>query len=351
MPDSNDFDNENVIHGGDVYRNSVILDYSVNLNPMPLPEAVKSAAEEGIAGMHQYPDPFQHRLRTAISEYEGTDAENVICGSGASELILAACHAFRPRKAMVTAPCYAGYTYALEAVDGEVIEYPLDETKGFALDVGFLSCLNDDIDIVFIADPNNPDGRLIDRELKLRIADECRSKGITLVIDECFLPLTRRGLDDHAVCGDALHLRAFTKTFAIPGIRAGYMMSSDTEKLKAVRRHLPEWNISGIAERAGEAAASVLKDTDYLGKSVEFIDKERVFMTEELSRLGLRAYDSDTNFLLIRADSGLYDRLLERGILIRRCANFSGLDDTYFRLAVRRHEDNLRLLGALRECL
>ena len=351
MSGSNVFDNENVIHGGDVYRNKVVLDYSVNLNPMPLPEAVETAAREGLAGMHQYPDPLHQKLREAIAGYEDVDAANVLCGSGASELILAACHAFRPRRALVTAPCYAGYSYALDAVDAEVTEYTLDESKGFALDEGFLDCITSGTDMVFIADPNNPDGRLTDRDLKQRIAGRCKSKGVVLVIDECFLPLTGRGLDDHGTCGSALHLRAFTKTFAIPGIRAGYMISADTARLEAVQRHLPEWNMSCIAERVGEAAAGVLRDTDYLENSLELIDKERKFLAGEIAGLGIKVYDSDTNFLLIRSDSGLYDRLLERGILIRRCANFSGLDDTYYRLAVRDHEDNIRLVGALCECL
>lgn len=351
MPGSNVFDNDNLIHGGDVYRNRVVLDYSVNLNPVPLPEVVEAAAREGLSGMHQYPDPLHQRLRTAIAEYENAGIENVICGSGASELILAACHAFRPRRALVTAPCYAGYSYALDAVGAEVTEYTLDESGGFALDEGFLDCITSGTDMVFIADPNNPDGRLIDRGLKQRIAGRCESKGAVLVIDECFLPLTKRGPDDHGTCEGSLHLRAFTKTFAIPGIRAGYMISSDTERLKAVQRHLPEWNVSGVAERAGEAAAKVLKDTDYLGRSVALIEEEREFLAGEISGLGLKVYDSDTNFLLVRADCGLYDRLLERGILIRRCANFSGLDDTYYRLAVRDHEDNIKLVGALSECL
>jgi threonine-phosphate decarboxylase len=149
----------------------------------------------------------------------------------------------------------------------------------------------------------------------------------------------------------ALHLRAFTKSFAVPGLRAGYMISHDTGRLGAVARHLPEWNMSVIAERAGEAAAEILRDTDYLAESLERIEAEREYLTAELRNLGLRVYESDTNYMLFESRPDLYDRLLEKGILIRKCANFSGLDESFFRIAVRTHEDNEELVSALAEVL
>ncbi len=341
----------NAVHGGDVYRNEVVLDFSVNLNPMSIPREVTDAAAAGLLEMHQYPDPVQQKLRESIASYEGVPAESIICGSGASELMMAVCHAFRPRKALITAPCYAGYERALRASEADVAEYQLAETADFALGDDFLQQLTEDIDIVFIADPNNPDGKLIDADLKRRIAEICEKNGILLVIDECFLPLTERGLVSKAPEDNALHLRAFTKTFAIPGIRIGYMISADTDKLDAISQHLPEWNVSRIAERTGEAAAKVLAETDYIASAVRLIDEERNFLAAEFEKIGIRVYRSDTNYLLFRCWPDLYERMLERGILIRRCSNFSGLDDTYFRIAVRKHEDNIQLISALKEIM
>lgn len=353
-----------IVHGGDVYRNEVSLDFSVNLNPMPMPREVMDAAAAGLIELHQYPDPLQQQLRKNISEFEKVPAENIICGSGASELIMAVCHAFRPEKALITAPCYAGYAYALRAAGAEVTEYALDERTDYALDERFLKALDDDIDIVFIADPNNPNGKLIDEDLKKKITAACEDKGIVLVIDECFLPLTERGLNalhenrsaqpeagPDAAADDALHLRAFTKTFAIPGIRIGYLISGNTSQLAEIAKHLPEWNVSRISERTGEAAAKVLSETDYLESSVRMIAGERDFLRQEIENLGIRMYESDTNYLLFRSRADLYDRLLGKGILIRRCANFSGLDETFFRIAVRTHEDNKRLISSLKEVL
>ena len=350
---SNDAENKKIemLHGGDVYRNEVILDYSVNLNPFPMPSEVTEAMQAGLAEINQYPDPVQQKLRSRIAVHEGVSAENVVCGNGASELLMAAVHAVMPRKALITAPCYAGYAVALKASDAEIVEYLLDEKKNFTLDDGILDQINDDIDMVFIADPNNPNGRLIEPALKKAVTAKCGECGAVLVIDECFYPLTWAGAEGEAVTDNAIHLRAFTKTFAIPGIRIGYMLSNDTEILGKIRKHLPEWNVSRIAERTGEAAAEVLASTDYLKNSVRLIQQEREYLAGELERLGVRVYGSDTNYLLIRSESDLYERLLERGILIRKCSNFSGLDDSFFRIAVRQHKDNEELINILGKVL
>lgn len=336
-----------ILHGGDVYRNEVRLDFSVNLNPCPMPPEVTGAMRAGLSEIHQYPDPMQQKLRNGIALLEGTSAGNIVCGNGASELLMAAVHAVMPRRALIAAPCYAGYAVALEAADAEIKEYMLDEKKGFALDRGILDEIDDSIDMVFIADPNNPNGKLIDPELKNEIASKCEECDAVLVIDECFYPLTEAGTGRKEIADNALHLRAFTKTFAIPGIRIGYMLSNDTRILGKIRKHLPEWNVSRIAERTGEAAAEVLRSTDYLKDSVRVIQTEREYLEAELRRLGISVYESDTNYLLIRSDPDLCEKLLEEHILIRCCENFSGLDDTYFRIAVRRHEDNVELIKVI----
>ena len=339
------------VHGGDVYRNEVRLDFSVNLNPLEMPAAVAEAMMTGIEEIHQYPDPQQQRLREGIASFEGIGPDHIICGNGASELIMAAVHAVKPKKALVTAPCYAGYAAALRAEDVVAEEYPLREEKDFALDEGILEKITADTDIVFIADPNNPNGKLISPELKKEITEKCAECGAVLMIDECFLPLTGEWEERKEIPDKALHLRAFTKTFAIPGIRLGYMVSCDLELLESIRKHLPEWNVSRVAERTGEAAAKVLAETDYIERSVRMIREERSYLTGEFARCGIRVYPGDANYLLIRSAPDLYDRLLAKGIMVRRCANFSGLDETYFRIAVRRHKDNETLIKAIGEIL
>ena len=374
-----------LIHGGDVYRNKVRLDFSVSLDPLDMPEEIKAAMLAGVSEAGRYPDPLQQKLREEIALLEGVSPEEVICGNGASELLMAAVHAVMPQKALITAPCYAGYAKALEASDAKIDEYMLSEADSFVLGEDFADRITDDTDMVFIADPNNPNGKAIDPLIKERIIRRCEEKGAVLVLDECFLPLCTAGIDaeedagknskdisqtgasnisedfsqagahanrnERSRYGRDLQLRAFTKTFAIPGVRLGYMISRDREMLAKIKKQLPEWNVSRIAEMTGEAAARLLRGTDYLERSLSLIRQERTYLEESLRALGVKVYPSDVNYLLIKSRPGMYEELLERGILIRRCANFSGLDESYFRIAVRKHEDNAELVRQISEML
>ena len=192
---------------------------------------------------------------------------------------------------------------------------------------------------------------LIDGEILDAIIDKCAECNCVLLLDECFKPLTCADRKNRSGKGTVLHLRAFTKTFAIPGIRLGYMISGDTDILEEIRIHLPEWNISQIADKAGKAACDMLMHTDFLAESADLSSMERSYLKKELTDLGLKVYPSDVNYLLIRYKSGLYEKLLKYGILIRRCENFRGLDDTYFRIAVRKHEENEVLVDTLRNII
>lgn len=338
------------VHGGDIYRNEVSLDFSVNLNPMGIPGPVMDECVRALSDLTNYPDHMQQGLREAIASMEGVDADDIICGNGASELIMATVHAMRPSKALITAPCYAGYRYALEAAGAEIREHMLKEPESFVLTDAIMEEITDDLDIMFLADPNNPSGRLIDRELLSRIKAACKEKGICLVMDECFLPLTASGTKAPENGDGTVYLRAFTKTLAIPGLRLGYIVCRDKTITDKIRRQLPEWNISVISQRAGIAAAKLASDqSDYMRDSLKLIEAERSYMSKELTKAGIKVYPSDTSYLLIKSREGLYEKLLAKGILIRRCENFSGLDSSYFRLALRTHDDNEKLIAAIGE--
>jgi histidinol-phosphate/aromatic aminotransferase/cobyric acid decarboxylase-like protein len=337
-------------HGGDIYRNKVSLDFSVNLNPMGIPDPVMEECVKALSDLTYYPDHMQQGLREAIASMEGAAVDNIVCGNGASELIMATVHAVRPAKALITAPCYAGYRYALEAAGAEIREHELKESEDFVLTNAILEEITDDLDIIFLADPNNPSGRLVDDDLLTQIKEACKAKGVCLVMDECFLPLTARGTRTPEAGDETIYLRAFTKTLAIPGLRLGYIVCGETAIADKIRRQLPEWNISVMAQRAGVAAAEFAPaGSDYMTKSLRLIEEERSYLTNELTGMGIKVYPSDTSYLLIKGREGLYEKLLEKGILIRRCENFSGLDGSYFRLAIRTHEDNEKLIKAIGE--
>ena len=108
-------------HGGDIYRNKIIADFSVNLNPAGTPGEVAEAAHNSLLRIKEYPDIEQEAVKTAVAEWVGVDREWIAAGNGASELIMGIVRAFRPEKALLTAPCYSGYEYALKAAGAEMV--------------------------------------------------------------------------------------------------------------------------------------------------------------------------------------------------------------------------------------
>ena len=340
------------MHGGDIYRNKVHMDFSVNVNPLGIPEEVMKALERSVRKAEAYPDPDCEELKQAIAEHFGLKPEQVVCGNGASELLLAICRWKKPGKALLPAPGFSGYRKVLQTVKCGWKEYPLPEKQDFTLTdetlTSFLEVLQKgNYDILFLTNPSNPTGALLKKEMLLKIARFCEKNKILLILDECFVELTKAPAEYSFVSElerfrHVCILRAFTKSFAIPGIRLGYVLCKDPKDAKAIEKELPEWNVSLPAQMAGVTA---MKETKYLEKSREVIRTERNWLKRRLEELGTKVYPSKTNFLLFHTEqTDLYERLLEQGILIRDCEDYVGLGKGYYRIAVKQHADNEELI-------
>lgn len=335
-------------HGGGQYGQPVRLDFSVNTNPLGTPPAVMRAVEASAGRLHQYPDPCCRALVAALAAYEGVPEAYILCGCGAAELIFAYCAALRPRRALELAPTFSEYAAALEAVDCQVERYALRPEDGFAVGEGFLQALErTGCDTVFLCNPNNPTGRLIRPEVLEDACGVCVRRGIRLFVDECFLPLSSGGQSLKGRLADMpglFLLKALTKSHAMAGLRLGYCLSGDGTLLEAMSRQSQPWNVPLPAQEAGVAA---LGERDYLEEALRLIDTERAWLWQELEGLGLEVCPSQANFLLFRSGRELYAPLLERGVLIRDCANYHGLGQGWYRVAVKRREENQALVNAL----
>ena len=338
-------------HGGNIYKNNIDLDFSVSLNPLGCPKEVKEAVTGAADRIFCYPDPAQNAVRSDLSELCGVGADNVICANGASELLMALVHMVKPGKALLISPSFYGYEHALKSEgDCEIIRYVTEAGKGFSVESDVIDLLTDDIDMFFLANPNNPTGKLLDSDLLLRIADICEEKKIFLVIDECFLRLSDGGssMAEYAVKHDmVMVVDAFTKILAIPGVRLGYGISS-AHNIKRLEKVLPEWNVSVFAEAAAHAGCTLLKGSSFQSDSVKLIINEREFLKRALTELGFMVFDSDTLFFMFYTKRDIYEPLRDKGILIRDCGNFESLSCGYYRTAVRSHEENVRLVDCLR---
>lgn len=361
------------MHGGDIYRQQITYDFSVNINPLGLPAAVQQVLENGSSLAVQYPDLQCQKLRIQLADRLGIRQEQILCGNGASELILAVCQMLRPQRALLSAPCFSGYETALQAVGTEVIQVPLSEAEGFAFTEEYGRKLEKRIreekpELLFLTTPNNPTGKLTEPDHIKNLLSVCEETGTYLVLDECFMELTGQGAQYSMLreidCYERLLiLRAFTKTFAMPGIRLGYLVGQQAV-LCRIQQQLPEWNVSTLAQAAGVAA---LADMQYLEKACGLIESERKRMSQALKELGCRVYPSDANYIMFyvnqkdeqnniglhEGDAGadLKDKLSRKQILIRDCSDYPGLTNGYYRVAVKLPKENQALLEAVAEIL
>ncbi|MDO4571958.1 MAG: histidinol-phosphate transaminase [Clostridia bacterium] len=338
-------------HGGDVYAEpGVRLDFSVNTNPLGMPEAVRAALVRHMADCERYPDPHCRALSAALAARHGLGAEQILCGNGASDLILRICACLKPRLALGLAPGFSEYERSVRLFGGAMEAHPLREDEGFMLTEEILTRIRPGLDMVFLCNPNNPTGRLAEPALLDALLRACARAGTLLIVDECFLEFTG-GASMLARLRDfpnLLILRAFTKLYAMAGLRLGYLMA-EAALLKRIAAFGAQWSVSVPAQQAGLAALST--EPDWTRRTAALVEAERRYMREALSALGLWVCPSDACFLLARSGTPLYEPLRRRGFLTRRCENFSGLDARYIRLGVKTHEQNAALIAAMREVL
>ena len=254
---------------------------------------------------------------------------------------------------MITAPTFAEYRAAMELQGTEIEEFELKEIDGFSLTEEFITHIKADTDIVFICEPNNPTGVTTPRNLLKKILERCAEVGALLVIDECFNDFLdepekhsmREFLSDF---DNLLILKSFTKLYAMAGIRLGYCLCYDENLLKKIRKAGQEWSVSSLAENAGLAA---LREEGYVSKLRGLVKSERERVVRELGDMGIDRVYGEADYLLFHAREGLADELETRGILLRRCENYSGLGPGWFRLGLKKREDNNILLKAMKEVL
>lgn len=348
-------------HGGDVYRNPDSLDFSINLNPLGMPEMVKAALKQGVDGWERYPDPVCEELRKAIGSYYEISSDFLICGNGAAELIYLAVQVLKPKKAIVFSPSFSEYGQALKSFQCEIISFFLEKEEGFLPDMERLCRMIEEeseghIDMVFLCNPNNPTGIFVDKKQVKILADVCKNAGTFLMIDECFCDFLEEPdkvsmMEYVREYSNIMILKAFTKTYSMAGLRLGYGVSSDKILLEKIQKMRQPWSVSIPAQEAGIAALKT--DGDYLRKTRELLKSERIYLKEGLNQLGFQVFDSQANFLLFydkRArERNLWNLCLEKGLLIRNCDNFHGLGQGYYRICLRNRKENERLLQVISE--
>ncbi len=338
-------------HGGVVSRSlgvseGDLLDFSQNVNPLGPPARALEAARRALyEESDRYPDADYPRLREALAAYLGVPPGSVVPTNGGAEALFLAARAAGARgRALILEPTFSEYAAAARAAGLEpvprVARWPLD---GFSFDRSALQNL-EGVGLVFLCNPNNPTGDALSRAEVLEVADHVRERSAVLVVDEAFADFAP-GVGVAAEVDEGLYVaRSFTKFFAIPGLRLGCLVC---ERAGRVLELQPSWPVNVVAAAAGTAAVG---DRSFAQDSVVGVARLREELFRALGALpGLTPFPGAANFLLVRGPVGLAERLARRGVLVRGCEPFPGLEPGYFRAAVRSAAHNERLVAALRE--
>lgn len=307
-------------HGG--ARDASLLDFSANVNFLGPPAAVLEVLADATRHAIHYPPADAGPLREAVARRYGIQADCVLAGNGASELIYLVAASFRGRAGRVVTPAFTEYEDACEAY-------------GIALQGASPK-------VTFVGNPTSPDGRL-------RSPDDILSLPGVRVVDEAFIDfaadrgsLLRQAASDPSL----IVLRSLTKFYALPGLRVGFAVAVP-ETVRKLQSLQPPWSVNALAQLAGVAA---LNDREYAERTVRAVRAAREELRSELSKLGLDPSSSETNYVLcrVRDAASLEQSLRARGIAVRNCDSFTGLAPNHFmRLAVRGPEDNRRLVATL----
>lgn len=365
------------LHGGilnyEERTSGEYLDYSVNINPLGVPDFVKKAVAESISSLDRYPDPECRRLCRRLAEVHDLGETQVICGNGAGDLIYQLVNCVRPKRAMVLAPTFSEYEFALESVGCQVEHFFLSREQDFRPDISALCqavAEETDLDLLFFCNPNNPTGISVSRSDLEELIALCEKKKILLVVDECFqefleepdrtsvIPLLRQKETSHHSYKNLIVLRAFTKTYAIAGLRLGYLLVADSDWKVRLRERRQPWNVSLPAQETGLACLGSQGEA-YVRQARALIRSERERISDRMRALGYRVYPSEANFLFFEVPwesqeeknnpETLFSFCMRRKILIRDCANYRGVGAGSYRICVRTEAENEKLLQALKE--
>jgi len=350
----------NFTHGGNVFAVArslgvapeEIVDFSASINPLGPAPGVREAVADAFDRLVHYPDNDCTALREALAEGHGLSPEQIIVSNGSTELIYLMPRLVEGKRALIVAPAFSEYERALELAGWEADFLYLRPREGFRLSLEHLAeKLAQGCDILFFANPGNPAGNVVRPEELEQIVDRAVAAGAFVVIDEAFIDFCEANSAKRLTIRTAgsIVLRSLTKFYALPGLRLGYAIASERVISRVAKLREP-WSVNTLAQAAGCAS---LVDAAYWHATIRHAEEERDFLAGALRKIhGLVPHPAAANYLLVEITSGLRsgelrERLIGERILIRSCGNFMGLDDRFMRLAVRKRDENERLVAAL----
>ena len=346
-----------VRHGGNILeatlkyglRDKTVIDFSSNINPLGFPPGLKKVIIGNIEKIKDYPDSECRLLRQTLAVKLNIPQDNLLIGNGSVELIFLATAALKLKRASIPVPAFGEYERAVELSGGKAV-FP-------AMSVDKIAKSIKGRDSLFISNPNNPLGSLLDPDHMKYLVRRCAKENIFLIVDEAFMDFVKDGkkvslLKDTLKNKNLLVLRSLTKFFALPGLRAGYL-AAGRKVIRKMSYFRQPWSVNSLAQACAEYA---IKDDCFIQKSINYISGARDRLFNALNKTSyLKPYPAAANFIFCEITKvGLNSRKIcdycgKRGLLIRDCSDFRGLNNHFIRIAVRKDNENNNLVKVLNE--
>lgn len=337
-------------HGGNVHKASTelnipkkrIIDFSANINPLGMSPLGLKAIKKGMPNILDYPDPDYSELKDSLSCYYSVNNDNILLGNGAIELIYSYSRLKVTGRALIPGPGFVEYEKALLSSGWEVTLY----NKKSKINL-------ENIDVVFICNPNNPTGISYSEVFLLDLIKQGKKYGTDIFLDEAFIEYSSyKSMKNYLNEYDNLYiLKSLTKFFAIPGLRLGCLLTSNISFKSNFNKNIIPWSINSIATDYINCSVT---DTKYISASKKFIKKERFWLYSKLLEVpGIQVFRSQGNYLMFKLNTNidLCSEFKKYGVLIRSCENYNNLDGSFYRVAVKSRKHNKRLIILLRKIL
>ena len=371
------------IHGGNIFQFAheqriepyEVVDFSANINPLGPSQRGLDALNAQLRYISHYPDATNDDVLNAIADTYEMDKHQIIVGNGAAELLYAICRLPGYTGAFVPAPGFSEYKEALEASKisvRDIFYRPREDDNGKPyFEVPYLALETfaaelkgqDGRIIVFLGNPNNPDGTLLDKDHIRTVASMLKDANSLLVIDESFIDFVGNDSlqdNEHSMRSlvnefdNIIVVHSFTKFYAVPGLRIGAAFANET-LITQLQQYIPSWSVNTLAQAYTKAA---LNDVDYIKRTKQELNEERAFMYNALDGIeGITVYPPSANFILFQVNQEgitanyINEELKKYNMIVRNCDSYVGLTNHWVRIAIKDHDTNIKLVDKLTNIL
>ena len=371
------------IHGGNIFQFAheqriepyEVVDFSANINPLGPSQRGLDALNSQLRYISHYPDATNDDVLNAIADTYGMDKHQITVGNGAAELLYAICRLPGYTGAFVPAPGFSEYKEALEASKipvRDIFYRPREDDNGLPyFEVPYLALETfaaelkgqDGRIIVFLGNPNNPDGTLLDKDHIRTVASMLKDANSLLVIDESFIDFVGNDPlqdNEHSMRSlvnefdNIIVVHSFTKFYAVPGLRIGAAFTNKT-LITQLQQYIPSWSVNTLAQAYTKAA---LNDVDYIKRTKQELNEERAFMYNALDAIeGITVYLPSANFILFQVNQEgitanyINEELKKYNMIVRNCDSYVGLTNHWVRIAIKDHDTNIKLVDKLTNIL